>query len=43
MEYIDRAISLLMKIIFSVADRGKIDKSVKEAIDLLRKAKKELG
>lgn len=43
MEHIDRAISLLMKILFSVADREKIDKVVKEAIDLLRKAKKELG
>ena len=43
MEHIDMAISLLMKILFSFADREKIDKTVKEAIDMLIKAKKELG
>lgn len=43
MDNLNRAISLLMKLIFSVADRQMIDKTVKEVIDLLEKAKKELG
>lgn len=43
MDYINRAISILMRLIFSTVGRSEIDKAVKEAIDLLEKAKKELG
>ena len=43
MDYINRAISILMKLIFRTVDRAAIDKAVKEAIDLLEMAKKELG
>lgn len=42
MEYLDRAISILMKLIFKFADRAEIDKTIKEVIDLLEKSKKEL-
>ena len=42
MEELDKAISILMKLIFRPADRAEIDRTVKEAIDLLQKHKKQL-
>lgn len=42
MEYLDRAISILMGLIFKTADRAEIDRTIKEVIDLLEKSKKEL-
>ena len=43
MDYINKAISKLMKLLFSTVDRKEIDKTVNEVIKLLEKAKKELG
>lgn len=42
MEYLDRAISILMRLLFKIADRAEIDRTIKEVIDLLEKSKKEL-
>ena len=43
MDYINEAISELMNLLFRTADRKEIDETVKKVIDLLKKAKKELG
>lgn len=43
MDYINKAISKLMKLLFSTVDRKEIDETVEEVIKLLEKAKKELG
>lgn len=43
MDYINKAISKLMKLLFSTVGRKEIDETVNEVIKLLEKAKKELG
>ena len=42
MDELNKAISILMELLFRPADRAEIDKTIKEAVSLLRKAKKEL-
>ena len=42
MEELDKAIAILLELLFKVADRWDIDKTIKEAVDLLQKHKRKL-